>query len=129
MATKPMKKVVKKAVKPGKPAIAKKVQPLVVKEPFTKTQVVAHLSELGNLTKANVNCIMDGLADIIKAHLKRGKEFTLLGLAKFRIIKKPATKARKGVNPFTGEPTTFAAKPARNAVKIKPLKKLKDEIL
>ena len=40
--------------------------------------------------------------------------------------KKPATKARKGINPFTGQETTFAAKPARTVVKIRPLKKLKD---
>jgi nucleoid DNA-binding protein len=40
--------------------------------------------------------------------------------------KKPATKARKGINPFTGEATTFAAKPARTMVKVRPLKKLKD---
>jgi nucleoid DNA-binding protein len=56
-------------------------------------------------------------------------DFNFLGLAKFRVIRKPATKARKGVNPFTGEPTTFAAKPARNVVKVKPLKKLKDSVL
>ena len=123
MAKKPMKKITKK------PAVAKKIQPPVVKESFTKTQTVTYLAEVTGLTKAYINSVMDGLSNVIETHLKRGKEFTLLGLAKFRIIRKPATKARKGVNPFTGEPATFAAKPARNAVKIKPLKKLKDSIV
>jgi DNA-binding protein HU-beta len=42
------------------------------------------------------------------------------------MVHKPATKSRKGTNPFTGEPMTFAAKPARNIVKIRALKKLKE---
>jgi nucleoid DNA-binding protein len=41
---------------------------------------------------------------------------------------KPATKERQGTNPFTGEPTTFKAKPARNVVKVRPLKRLKDMV-
>ena len=53
----------------------------------------------------------------------------LPGMAKIVTIKKPATKARKGINPFTKEPTTFAAKPARTIVKIRPPKKLKDAAL
>lgn len=130
MAKKMAKKPAKAAKKVMKPA-AKKPQPLVVKEPFNKSQVVKYLAESTCLTKANINDVMDNLGCLIEGHLKkRGPgEFTLLGLAKFRIIHKPATKARKGVNPFTGEPTTFAAKPARNIVKIKALKRLKDSIV
>ena len=45
---------------------------------------------------------------------------------KVEVKKKPATKARKGINPFTGEETVFKAKPARRVIKIRPLKKLKD---
>ena len=69
-----------------------------------------------------------GLSDVIELHLKKKGpgEFTLPGIAKFRVIHKPATKARQGVNPFTGEQMMFAAKPARNVVKIRALKKLKD---
>ena len=47
-------------------------------------------------------------------------------MMKLRVQRKPATKARKGINPFTGEETVFAAKPARNVVKIRPLKKVKE---
>jgi hypothetical protein len=44
------------------------------------------------------------------------------------VVRKPATKARKGINPFTGQETLFKAKPARNVVKIRPLKNLKDMV-
>ena len=47
---------------------------------------------------------------------------------KIKVVRKPATKARKGINPFTGEETTFKAKPARNVVKVLPLKGLKDMV-
>jgi len=48
------------------------------------------------------------------------------GLMKVKVVRKPATKARPGINPFTGEETIFKAKPARNVVKVQPLKALKD---
>jgi nucleoid DNA-binding protein len=44
---------------------------------------------------------------------------------KIEVKRKPATKARKGINPFTDEETVFKAKPARNVVKIRPLKQMK----
>jgi nucleoid DNA-binding protein len=44
------------------------------------------------------------------------------------VVRKPATKERKGINPFTGQETTFAAKPARNVIKIRALKALKDMV-
>ena len=70
------------------------------------------------------------LDELIAKELKpRGSGlFNVLGLCKIKSVKKPATKARKGINPFTGEETVFAAKPARKAVKILPLKGLKDMV-
>ena len=53
-------------------------------------------------------------------------EFTIPGMMKITTVKKPAKKARKGINPFTGEATTFKAKPASIAVKVRPLKKMKE---
>jgi nucleoid DNA-binding protein len=44
------------------------------------------------------------------------------------VVRKPATKARKGINPFTKQETMFKAKPARNVVKIRALKALKDMV-
>jgi hypothetical protein len=65
---------------------------------------------------------------VIEGHLKKNGAgiFTLPGLLKMKVVRKPATKARKGINPFTGEETVFKAKPARNVVKIQPLKAVKE---
>jgi nucleoid DNA-binding protein len=54
------------------------------------------------------------------------KEFKLPGILKITSKRKPATKARPGRNPRTGEPITYAAKPAHNAVTVKALTKLKE---
>lgn len=112
--------------KPAAKAAAKKVTP--VAERYTKTQVVAEIADNTGLNKKQVSDVIDGLSDVIERHLhKRGVgEFVLPGLLKVKTVKKPATKARKGINPFTGEETTFKAKPASIAVKVQPLKKLKD---
>ena len=50
------------------------------------------------------------------------------GFAKFVVIKKPATKARQGINPFTKEPTVFKAKPARKIIKVRLVKATKDAV-
>ena len=124
------KKVVKttKIVKAAKPAKPAKMGSLAVKAPYTKSQVIAYLADVSNLKRKDVVMVMDGVMDLMTAHLsKKGPgEFNLAGMLKCRVINKPATKARSGINPFTGQPTTFAAKPARNVLKIRPLKKLKE---
>ena len=80
-------------------------------------------------TRKQVQQTIECLQQIITAHMKKQGpgEFIMPGILKMKLKYKPATKARKGVNPFTGEPTTFKAKPARNIVKITPLKKLKEQ--
>ena len=86
--------------------------------------------ELSNITLSFPTKLMDSLSEQIQRHVKkRGPgTFTLPGLLKVRTVRKPARKARKGINPFTGEETTFAAKPAHTVVKILPLKGLKDMV-
>ena len=60
--------------------------------------------------------------------LKRAGMFMLPGFAKFTVVKKPATKERQGINPFTKEPTVFKAKPARKTLKVRPVKAAKDAV-
>ena len=99
-----------------------------IAEPYSKAQVLSAIAEETGLAKKEVSAVFDSLKDLIHRHLKsRGAGvFTLPGLAKITVTKKPATKERKGVNPFTGEQTVFKAKPARRVVKVRPLKGLKD---
>ncbi len=120
---------------PAKKAVAaapaKKLTAL--KEKFTKTQLVNELVEKTELSKKEVNSVLDELGDIIERHVKKRAvgEFTLPGLLKIKTVKKPAQKARKNVpNPFKpGELMDVAAKPASTKVKVLPLKKLKDMVL
>ena len=81
--------------------------------------------------KGQLNQALDVLAELemlIERSIKKRAvgEFTLPGLMKITTVKKPAVKARKGINPFTGEETMFKAKPASVAVKVRPLKKMKE---
>lgn len=125
MATK--KKAKKKTAK--KKVAAKKIKS--IKEKYTKTALYTEIAEKTELKKKDVANVFDALADIINGHVKRNAvgQFTLPGLLKIKVVRKPATKARKGINPFTGEPTVFKAKPARNVVKVLALKALKDMAL
>ena len=55
-------------------------------------------------------------------------EVLIPGLLKLNIVDKPATPKHEGVNPFTKEPMTYKAKPARKVIKVRTLKALKDAI-
>ncbi|GMR19663.1 MAG: hypothetical protein BMS9Abin36_0258 [Gammaproteobacteria bacterium] len=98
-------------------------------KPTTKSEVMTYISEETELTKKDVGNVFAALTDIIARDLKKGPGvFTVPGLMKVKVVKKPAVPARKGVNPFTGEEMMFKAKPARNVVKVTPLKGLKDMV-
>ena len=97
---------------------------------MTKSGITAEISDKTGLTKKQVSSVFDEMTVLIERHIKKGGagQFSLPGLMKVEVKRKPATKARKGINPFTGEETIFKAKPARNVVKIRPLKKVKDMV-
>lgn len=95
----------------------------------TKSQILATISDQTGLSKKEIGAIFETLGALIGHDLTKGPgTFTVPGLMKVTITKKPATKARKGINPFTGEEMTFKAKPARNVVKVRALKGLKDMV-
>lgn len=99
-------------------------------KPLTKTEVANALAEQTGLSKKDVSAVLDALASLIGNSLsKKGAGiFSLHGLAKFKVVRKPATKARKGIHPITKLETMFKAKPARNVVKVQALKALKDVV-
>ncbi|HZW30732.1 MAG TPA: HU family DNA-binding protein [Isosphaeraceae bacterium] len=96
----------------------------------TKGEIYARLAEHSGLTKKQVASVFEGLTELIKEQLgKKGpKEFTVPGLLKLKVVHKPATKAKQGINPFTKEPMMYKAKPARNVVKALVLKSLKEMV-
>ena len=92
---------------------------------MTKSQLIEKIAQLRELAKKDVKGMMEALAEVGYKELKKNGVFVVPGFAKFIVVKKAATKARKGINPFNGEEMMFKAKPARNVVKVQPLKNLK----
>jgi nucleoid DNA-binding protein len=109
--------------------MAKKLAP--IKEKSSKTQILDLVANQTGLTRKQVGLAVGGLAEVIEAHVKKNAvgEFVLPGLLKITTVRKPAVKARKGINPFTKEEVMFKAKPATTVVKVRALKKLKDMVL
>jgi nucleoid DNA-binding protein len=91
----------------------------------TKSEILAQIAKDTDLSKKQVSAVFESLHGIIKKSLKGSGLFTMPGLLKMKVVKRPATKAREGVNPFTGEKMTFKAKPASKKVRVMPLKSLK----
>ena len=123
--------VKKKTVKKKVAAVKKKAAAPAEKKATTKAQTMTYLAEQAGLAKKDVEAVFDALGKLIKRDLSKRTgvgHYTLPGLAKIKVVRKPATKSRKGVNPFTGEEMTIKAKPARNVVKVLPLKGLKDMV-
>ncbi|MBK6693237.1 MAG: HU family DNA-binding protein [Myxococcales bacterium] len=97
---------------------------------MTKSQVISEIADFAELDKKSVNRVFDGLTELIKKQLSsRGPgEFVIPGLLKLKAVKKPATKDRPGVNPFTKQPITIKGKPASKKIRATALKSLKDLI-
>jgi nucleoid DNA-binding protein len=97
-------------------------------KPATKSEILSKIAEDTELSRKQVAAVFDSLAAQIQASLGRKGPgvFALPGLLKITVITKPATKERKGINPFTKEEQIFKAKPARKVVKVRPLRALKD---
>jgi len=96
---------------------------------MSKSQLIEKIATGTELAKRDVKNVMDTLVDVGHKELKKNGIFLVPGFAKFVVVKKPATKARKGTNPFTGEEMMFKAKPARKIVRARPVKAAKDAVL
>lgn len=122
------KKAAAKKKAPAKKAAAPARKVSAIREKMTKTQVLTSIADSTGLSKKQVGDVLAELETLIEGSIKKRSvgEFTLPGLMKITTVKKPAVKARKGINPFTGEETMFKAKPASVAVKVRPLKKMKE---
>ena len=98
--------------------------------PLSKSALIESIAKLqtDDMSKRQVKSVVEALVTVGHKELKKSGVFLVPGFAKFVVVKKPATKARKGINPFTKEPTVFKAKPARKVVKARPVKAVKDAI-
>jgi DNA-binding protein HU-beta len=95
---------------------------------MSKSQLVEKISAETEMSKKDVKGVLETLATVGYKELKKNGVFLVPGFAKFVVIKKPATKERAGINPFTKEPTVFKARPARKIVRARPVKAAKDAV-
>jgi len=91
----------------------------------TKSEILATISKDTELSRKQVGAVFDSLSTVIRKSLRSHGIVTLPGLLKLKVVKKPASKAREGINPFTKEKMVFKAKPASKKVRALPLKNLK----
>ena len=113
-----------KAAGKGKKA-SQRLSPISTK--LSKAQLLELLAAESGLRKSEIKRVLGALDSVIEASLgpEGGGQFMMPGLLKMTAVRRPAVKARRGINPFTGEETWFKAKPPSTCVRIRPLKKLK----
>jgi nucleoid DNA-binding protein len=101
------------------------------KKSLSKSALIQAIAEAvgEELSRKQVKTVLESLVDVGHKELKKNGVFTLPGFAKFRVVKRPATKARQGINPFTKQPMTFPAKPASKSVRARPIKAIKDALV
>jgi nucleoid DNA-binding protein len=99
-------------------------------KPLTKTEFLGSLSSSTGLSKDQVNSLLEAIRSLVAENLAESGPgvINIPGLAKVKVVRKAAVPEREGINPFTKEPTVFKAKPAKNVVKLQPLKALKDAV-
>src|ERR1017187_6821880 len=99
-------------------------------KPLTKSEVLkAIINSIGEeVSPKHVKAVFEHLVAVGHRELKKAGVFVLHGFAKFVVVKKPARRSEEGINPFTKQAQTFAAKPASKAVRARPVKAVKDAV-
>ena len=94
----------------------------------TKSEILKSIADTTELSRKQVAAVFEALSGLIAKNVgKKGPgSFVVPGLLKIVVVQKPATKAHKGINPFTKQEQMFKAKPARKVIKVRPMKALKD---
>jgi nucleoid DNA-binding protein len=110
--------------------LTKPVKVAASQKPRSKSEIFQTIGQHVGIHRRDVAATFHALGGIIKADLsKAGAGISNVpGLLRIMVKRKPATPARMGINPFTKEQVMFKAKPARNVVKVRPLKALKDMV-
>jgi DNA-binding protein HU-beta len=96
---------------------------------MSKSELIQRIAEkCSKLTRDEVKQVLDALAEVGQAEVRTAGVFLLPGFAKFAVVERPATPAHDGINPFTKAPMRFEARPASKAVKVRPVKAIKDAV-
>ena len=110
--------------------LTKPVKVAASAKPRTKSGFLQTVAEHVGIHRRDVAGVFHVLGSVIKADLSKNGSgvSTVPGLLRITVKRKPATKERQGINPFTKEPMTIKAKPARNVVRVRPLRALKEMV-
>src|SRR5262249_15861072 len=95
---------------------------------ISKSELIQKVADEASVAKRDVKAVIESLETVAYKEMKKSGEFLQSCFDKFNVVKKPATKERTGINPFTKEPTVFKAKPARKMLKVRPVKSAKDAV-
>merc|ERR1712224_787498 len=93
---------------------------------MTATAVYQSVADTVGVKAKDAKAVVEALMDVAVSEVKKAGSFKLAGMLNMKLKNKPATKAKKGINPFTKEPCVFKAKPASKTVRCLPMKKLKE---
>ena len=93
--------------------------------PLTQTQLAGAVADRADITKADAKRVLDALEEVVLEEIENAQKVKIGGLVQLTVRVKPATKARKGRNPATGEEITIAAKPASVDIRARALTKAK----
>ena len=95
---------------------------------LTQTQLVAAVAERSGLTKNDAKRVLTALDDVVLEELGNAQKVRIGGLVQLTVRVKPATKARMGRNPATGEEIKIGPKPASVDLRARPLAKAKGSL-
>merc|ERR1719198_1292477 len=98
------------------------------KKSLSATSIYQAVADSSGLKRKDVKAAMEAYMDVCASELKKTGTFKIGQNIKLKLKVKPATPARKGVNPFTKEPCVFKAKAASKTVRALALKKLKEAV-
>merc|ERR1711985_76433 len=105
---------------------ATKARKRAMKAGMSQSSAYQSVAETTGLKTKDVKGVVDALLGVAAEQVKKSGSFKFAGMLNMKLKNKPATKARKGINPFTKEPCVFKAKPASKTVKCFAMKKLKE---
>ena len=95
---------------------------------LTQTQLADAVAERADLSRADAKRALTALEEVVLDEISNAEKVKVGNIVQLTVRLKPATKARKGRNPATGEEITISAKPASVVVRARPLAKTKSAL-
>ena len=93
--------------------------------PLTQTQLAGAVADRAGVSRAEARRVLEAFEEVVLLELGNAQKVRIGGVVQLTVRVKPASKARKGRNPATGEEITIARKPASVDVRARPLAKAK----